>query len=272
MKQRQRDEVAVGPGQPFVVGRDLAAPQDVVVGPGRRPWAAPCCRRCNGPPSAGCRRPAARGLSRRRRTAPRTGPPWRAGRRRAASAPPSCAMTATQSRPGQESRTRAASAGWGDRCPDGGVPGEIGQLFGARPRVGRHGDCADARQRVPGEQVLRRVLQMDHDPVARPDAALQQAVRQPGRVLCEGRIGPGCRRTVEGRPGQEFPPAMGLRPLQQQACQIQAGIGADIRFVGHRRMVSTQLLQGSCFRRRLPPDGCGKTTCRVSRARFRRPG
>ena len=140
--------------------------------------------------------------------------------------------------PGAEVPDPRRQAGLGDRGPDAGMFGEIRQLLAAGPRIRRHRDRADARQRVPGEQVFRRVLQIDHDPVALPHAAARQTVGEPGGIVGKGGIGPGLRRAVERRPGQEGALCRGSAPVSAAGRPDRGRHRGYIGFAVHRRSIS----------------------------------
>ena len=212
VKQRQGDEMAVGLGQAFVIGRDLAAPQHVVVGPDD---------------SLGLGR-AARGVVDRDRSAAVSGRGGRLGRvteqrlepvvaRRPIRVARLRAGVATGHRdpvqPGAGLAHQRRKGGLGDRGPHRGMFGEPGQFLAACPGIGGHGHRAGPRQGVPCQEIFRRVLQVNHHTVARSDAAADQPVREPGNVVGEAGIGPGFRCALEVAPRSGTSACRGSPPV-----------------------------------------------------------
>ena len=83
--------------------------------------------------------------------------------------------------------TRSAEFRLRDRGDRAAMVGEIGEFVERRTRIRRDGHGAEISARVPGDQRLKAIVEMDQHIVARPDPALRHAGRQPRHAIVESR-------------------------------------------------------------------------------------
>jgi hypothetical protein len=88
----------------------------------------------------------------------------------------------------------------GDRARRLAVLAEIAHLARNGTSVGRDGDCPDRRARVPGDDELRAVIEVDQNPVAWSDGPALKAGSKANCILCQFAVRPVSRWPVIGQP------------------------------------------------------------------------